>query len=452
MYAWKIILGVKGHGCDVGGIDRCATLALARVVNRTSLRTEAADKMHAIRVIVMVLTAWNVAEYYAKAVLPSDADYEDMAKHADENIAKLRTLLTAVDVPPASNGRSTLKPATTTINAQLNDWLEHMLRHSKRAWPNGHDDEENTAKPFAWTPQSSQYYYLEENQFRTKTTENYEETDDVMEHMKRLGLAPKISPRSENSNALVADEVDELTRGLANMEYRAPVSLIPANLRWLKILHPSIETYTEESDSTDRPRHTFLYETNASNLSDSIYSIAILIGVIAAITVSLIGLTYGLYVLSKKIRATGEPEYPAYGVTGPSDPNGDSRLAHSAHLYHYQHQKQQIIAMERGGVPEIRPGSVSEPESDEENEEGDYTVYECPGFATLRFAFYMLHVHSTIVTKQLNDLFLLLFVVFELPSNMRKTGDMEVKNPMFSDDPTPATPGKCEIVRPQPKE
>ncbi|XP_013179422.1 PREDICTED: uncharacterized protein LOC106126351 [Papilio xuthus] len=375
--------------------------------------------MHAIRVIVMVLTAWNVAEYYAKAVLPSDADYEDMAKHADENIAKLRTLLTAVDVPPASNGRSTLKPATTTINAQLNDWLEHMLRHSKRAWPNGHDDEENTAKPFAWTPQSSQYYYLEENQFRTKTTENYEETDDVMEHMKRLGLAPKISPRSENSNALVADEVDELTRGF---------------------------------DSTDRPRHTFLYETNASNLSDSIYSIAILIGVIAAITVSLIGLTYGLYVLSKKIRATGEPEYPAYGVTGPSDPNGDSRLAHSAHLYHYQHQKQQIIAMERGGVPEIRPGSVSEPESDEENEEGDYTVYECPGFATLRFAFYMLHVHSTIVTKQLNDFFLLLFVVFELPSNMRKTGDMEVKNPMFSDDPTPATPGKCEIVRPQPKE
>lgn len=27
------------------------------------------------------------------------------------------------------------------------------------------------------------------------------------------------------------------------------------------------------------------------------------------------------------------------------------------------------------------PGSVSEAESDEENEEGDYTVYECPGLA-----------------------------------------------------------------------
>ena len=29
------------------------------------------------------------------------------------------------------------------------------------------------------------------------------------------------------------------------------------------------------------------------------------------------------------------------------------------------------------------PGSVSEAESDEENEEGDYTVYECPGLASV---------------------------------------------------------------------
>lgn len=28
-----------------------------------------------------------------------------------------------------------------------------------------------------------------------------------------------------------------------------------------------------------------------------------------------------------------------------------------------------------------RHGSVSEVESDEDNEEGDYTVYECPGLA-----------------------------------------------------------------------
>lgn len=35
------------------------------------------------------------------------------------------------------------------------------------------------------------------------------------------------------------------------------------------------------------------------------------------------------------------------------------------------------------GCDEERNGSVSDPESEEENEEGDYTVYECPGFATV---------------------------------------------------------------------
>lgn len=49
-------------------------------------------------------------------------------------------------------------------------------------------------------------------------------------------------------------------------------------------------------------------------------------------------------------------------------------------MYHYQHQKQQIIAMENNSNNE-RNGSLSDVESDDENEEGDYTVYECPGLA-----------------------------------------------------------------------
>lgn len=102
------------------------------------------------------------------------------------------------------------------------------------------------------------------------------------------------------------------------------------------------------------------------------------------------------------MKGASDVEYPAYGVTGPNkdiSPSGDRRLAQSAQMYHYQHQKQQIIAMERAAANE-RHGSVSEADSDEENEEGDYTVYECPGLAP--------------------------------------TGEMEVKNPLFQDDPTPA--------------
>lgn len=95
--------------------------------------------------------------------------------------------------------------------------------------------------------------------------------------------------------------------------------------------------------------------------------------------------------------------------------SGDKKLAHSAHMFHFQHQKQQVIALERFVKKQLesrislmlriffdssllfvispslssfsshsgcdRRGSNSGGESDEDNEEGDYTVYECPGLA-----------------------------------------------------------------------
>ncbi|KAK3880917.1 hypothetical protein Pcinc_014626 [Petrolisthes cinctipes] len=109
--------------------------------------------------------------------------------------------------------------------------------------------------------------------------------------------------------------------------------------------------------------------------------------------------------LNKSHRAAQDAEYPAYGVTGPnkdlSPSSGDRKLAQSAHMYHYQHQKQQMIALEKSSGGE-RHGSASDVDSEEEGEENEYTVYECPGLAP--------------------------------------TGEMEVKNPLFHDDPTPATP------------
>ncbi|XP_063865861.1 neural proliferation differentiation and control protein 1-like [Scylla paramamosain] len=109
-------------------------------------------------------------------------------------------------------------------------------------------------------------------------------------------------------------------------------------------------------------------------------------------------------VLNKSHRAAQDAEYPAYGVTGPNkdlSPSGDRKLAQSAHMYHYQHQKQQMIALEKSSGGE-RHGSTSDVDSEEDGEENEYTVYECPGLAP--------------------------------------TGEMEVKNPLFHDDPTPATP------------
>uniref|UniRef100_A0A1I8HDZ2 Neural proliferation differentiation and control protein 1 n=2 Tax=Macrostomum lignano TaxID=282301 RepID=A0A1I8HDZ2_9PLAT len=73
---------------------------------------------------------------------------------------------------------------------------------------------------------------------------------------------------------------------------------------------------------------------------------------------------------------------------------GDGKLALSAQMYHYQHQKQQMMAQEKSNDQSKQGGS--DVDSDLENEDADFTVYECPGLAT--------------------------------------TGEMEVRNPLFKEE------------------
>jgi len=119
----------------------------------------------------------------------------------------------------------------------------------------------------------------------------------------------------------------------------------------------------------------------------------------------IIGVGFVFHRARKNAKAAEDVEYPAYGVTGPgkdiSPSSGDRKLAQNAQLYHYQHQKQQMIAFD--GHADSQRRSMSDNES-EDGEEGDYTVYECPGLAP--------------------------------------TGEMEVRNPMFEDDATPKATSK----------
>nr|CAG4638654.1 EOG090X0B4J [Cyclestheria hislopi] len=156
-----------------------------------------------------------------------------------------------------------------------------------------------------------------------------------------------------------------------------------------------------------------------------LYFTALIAGCTAAAVVALLAFGVCIYRWQRTAKSAQDVEYPAYGITGPGPSpiskgplktpspstwlkspklaaNGDKKLAHSAHMFHFQHQKQQVIAMESHSACD-RGGSNSGGESDDDNEEGDYTVYECPGLAP--------------------------------------TGEMEVKNPLFPDDSTPATPG-----------
>ncbi|XP_026859493.2 neural proliferation differentiation and control protein 1a [Electrophorus electricus] len=99
--------------------------------------------------------------------------------------------------------------------------------------------------------------------------------------------------------------------------------------------------------------------------------------------------------LQKEAHLAEKVDYPAFPGAVASSRNispGDKNLAHSAQMYHYQHQKQQMLSLEKNkSETKLSESGVS----DEENEEGDFTVYECPGLAP--------------------------------------TGEMEVKNPLFDD-------------------
>lgn len=119
----------------------------------------------------------------------------------------------------------------------------------------------------------------------------------------------------------------------------------------------------------------------------------------------IVGAGFCYHRVRRNSKASEDVDYPAYGVTGPgkeSSPTSgtDRKLAQNAQMYHYQHQKQQMIAFDsaNGSNGRGNGGVASDCESDD-GEEGDYTVYECPGLAP--------------------------------------AGEMEVHNPLFQDDPTP---------------
>uniref|UniRef100_A0A2K6F101 Neural proliferation, differentiation and control 1 n=1 Tax=Propithecus coquereli TaxID=379532 RepID=A0A2K6F101_PROCO len=116
--------------------------------------------------------------------------------------------------------------------------------------------------------------------------------------------------------------------------------------------------------------------------------------------------------LQHEIRLTQKADYAAAKAPGaPAEPRispGDQRLAHSAEMYHYQHQRQQMLCLERHKEPK----ELDSASSDEENEDGDFTVYECPGLAP--------------------------------------TGEMEVRNPLFDHASLSAPPpGQSSPSAPQ---
>lgn len=229
--------------------------------------------------------------------------------------------------------------------------------------------------PFAIKPNDPRYYKDTMFNIDTKSNEEYQEvTFDPITSTENLFVEPTTVKQLTDTDIKKHNEIKNI----------------------------SVETLIKaEQSEENRP----FAVTIAQDINNDIYFIAIIAGCSAAAMFICVLISLTWCRLQRGVKAAADIEYPAYGVTGPNkdiSPSEDQRLAQSAQMYHFQHQKQQIIAMENRTSATRDPGSVSEAESDEENEEGDYTVYECPGLAA--------------------------------------TSEMEVKNPLFIDEPTPATP------------
>ncbi|XP_051774106.1 neural proliferation differentiation and control protein 1-like [Ctenopharyngodon idella] len=145
------------------------------------------------------------------------------------------------------------------------------------------------------------------------------------------------------------------------------------------------------TNSSDRHGPIASPNTSRDSLLVLMISLCIIMGAMALIVATVCWIR-----LQRETHLAQKVDYPAFHAAGPDHnhtSSGDKTLAHNAQMYHYQHQKQQMLSMEKHKAePKVSESGAT---SDEENEEGDFTVYECPGLAP--------------------------------------TGEMEVKNPLFDD-------------------
>ncbi|XP_041706055.1 neural proliferation differentiation and control protein 1 [Coregonus clupeaformis] len=179
-------------------------------------------------------------------------------------------------------------------------------------------------------------------------------------------------------------------------------------LRMRGQVQPSVgqPTTTQPSTQTPQPATGALGRVGAGGpdgliaipypSKDSLLVIMISVCVIVGATALILATVFWVR-LQKESRLAQKVDYPAFGGHGNGTANrtssGDKKLAQSAQMYHYQHQKQQMLSMENHkSEPKVTDSEVT---SDEEEVDGDFTVYECPGLAP--------------------------------------TGEMEVKNPLFND-------------------
>ncbi|XP_066293925.1 neural proliferation differentiation and control protein 1-like isoform X1 [Branchiostoma lanceolatum] len=208
----------------------------------------------------------------------------------------------------------------------------------------------------------------------------------------------------------VLPDIDVITDKLLNEQQTTAGKYDEGNNHVEELRGEQTTTQREQQGSSPQAKPQKNTPPAATQYAHGINDILFLAIVVGCSVLGVIGLGiagYCWWKLQQNVKMAADQDYPAYGVTGPGAKSqmtaGDKKLAQSAQMYHYQHQKQQMLAMEKNHGDMKR--NDSDDETEEETEEGDYTVYECPGLAP--------------------------------------TGEMEVKNPLFDHDSQPP-PGSAK--------
>lgn len=336
-----------------------------------------------------------------QAYLRRSSDYEDV-----ERLGSYLDEFMGLDQPPAAAaGRRLPAAAAAPVEDQvLLREIEAQVAKIRFPRLTGRQ------KDFAVHPGYPHYYNHELRQI-----------EDEIEKRKGALSGRSTKPKEEPSDEEVAEDPfeDKSQKGLTKDVTFGTVRQAPEGVIPVSVEKQVEDAILKKADADGGVVITGLRDRDANDgIGDVSFTIIVAVcSAVAAFTIVIAGVIY--HRLQKNTKAAEDVEYPAYGVTaaaagsagtgGRQDGgsagtptsggslNGDRKLAQNAQMYHYQHQKQQMIAFEshQNGGNRNRLGSD---DNDSDEEEGDYTVYECPGLAP--------------------------------------TGEMEVRNPMFSDDQT----------------
>ncbi|KAI5729245.1 hypothetical protein M8J76_000571 [Diaphorina citri] len=265
-----------------------------------------------------------------------------------------------------------------------------------------------SAIPFAVRPNEPQYYQTDFSSNIKKQIGSLDHTSQVQSHeTHHPSLKPHPYRPQENLDTTRPQFMRPMVILVKNDD-EAKDDPVTSQVHKTNPKFSSVHKGKEE-DGHFQESQVFITKGEGFDDDDSMYFVALVSGCSVALLLVIALGAYSWYKLQHNSKLGADVKYPAYsvgGVTKNGTPpsSGDRRLAHSAQMYHYQHQKQQILALENNSRDQRR-GSVSDVESDDENE-GDHTVYECP----------------------------------TLPLTNKKTPDIEVKKPTVEQKPTPSLP------------